>query len=164
MFKANIFKTDVFKTDSFKIIIIMAELKTKKTRASVEKFLKSVEHEQRRKDAFELLDMFKQVTKMQPRLWGDSIVGFGEYHYQSERSAQKGDWPLTGFSPRKSNMTVYIMPGFKNYQDLLVDLGKHKTSVSCIYFSKLENIDKKVLKQIIRKSVADMKKCYSWKS
>lgn len=141
----------------------MAELKTKKTRASVLKFLKSVEHEQRSKDGLELLEIFKQTTKMKPALWGDSIVGFGEYHYKSDRSSQQGDWPLTGFSPRKANMTVYIMPGFTDYQELLSKLGKYKTSKSCIYFTKLENIDVKVLKQIIRRSVADMKKLYQWK-
>lgn len=141
----------------------MAELKTKKTSASIPAFLKSVENEQRRKDSFEMLDIFKQATKMRPILWGNSIIGFGEYHYKSERSSQEGDWPLTGFSPRKRNMTVYIMPGFTNYQDLLNKLGQHKTSVSCIYFNKLENIDVKVLKQIIRRSVADMKKKYPWK-
>ncbi len=141
----------------------MTELKTKKTGASVPRFLKSVENEQRRKDSFELLEIFKQVTKMPPRLWGNGIVGFGEYHYKSKRSSQEGDWPLTGFSPRKQNMTVYIMTGFTNYQELLDKLGQHKTSVSCIYFSKLENIDVKVLKQIIRRSVADMKKYYKWK-
>lgn len=141
----------------------MGELKTKKTRASVSKFLNSVEHDQRKVDSFELLEIFKQVTKMQPKLWGDSIVGFGEYHYKSERSSQEGDWPLTAFSPRKRNMTVYIMPGFSKYQDLLDKLGAHKTSVSCLYFTKLENIDVKVLKQIIRRSVADMKKQAQWK-
>jgi len=140
----------------------MAELKTKKTRASVVKFLESVEDDRRRKDSFALLEIFKHSTKMSPILWGDSIVGFGEYHYKSERSSQEGDWPLTGFSPRKRNMTVYIMPGFTDYQDLLSKLGKHKTSVSCIYFNKLENIDVKVLKQIIRRSVADMKKRYKF--
>ena len=141
----------------------MAELKTKKTRASVPTFLESVENEQRRKDAFELLEIFKKTTKTPPKLWGNSIVGFGEYHYKSDRSSQEGDWPLTGFSPRKRNMTVYIMPGFSSYQDLLSKLGRHKTSVSCIYFNKLENIDVMVLKQIIRRSVADMKKIYKWK-
>ena len=141
----------------------MAELKTKRTGASVRQFLQSVENEQRRKDGFELLEIFEQATKMSPALWGDSIVGFGEYHYKSERSRQEGDWPLTGFSPRKRNMTVYIMPGFSDYQDLLSKLGSHQTSVSCIYFSRLENIDVKVLKQIIRRSVADMKKFYEWK-
>ena len=141
----------------------MAELKTKKTGASVPGFLKSIEHEQRRKDGLALLEVFKEVTKMPPKLWGSSIVGFGEYHYKSERSSQEGDWPLTGFSPRKRSMTVYIMPGFTHYQDLLGKLGQHKTSVSCIYFSKLENIDVCVLKQIIRSSIADMKKMYKWK-
>lgn len=141
----------------------MAELKTKKTSASVPAFLKSVENEQRRKDGIELLEIFKQATKMSPTLWGDSIVGFGEYHYKSERSSQEGDWPLTGFSPRKQSMTVYIMPGFSNYQELLSRLGKHKTSVSCIYINKLENVDVMVLKQIIKRSVADMKKIYKWK-
>ncbi len=141
----------------------MAELKTKKTNASVPAFLKAVDNGQRRKDSLELLEIFTQVTKMPPKLWGSSIIGFGEYHYKSERSRQEGNWPLTGFSPRKRNMTVYIMPGFKNYQDLLSNLGKHKTSVSCIYFNKLADIDTKVLKQLIRKSVADMKKMYDWK-
>ena len=141
----------------------MAELKTKKTGASVPTFLKSVENEQRRRDSIELLEIFKQVTKMSPKLWGDSIVGFGEYHYKSERSSQEGDWPLTGFSPRKRSMTVYIMPGFTDYQELLSKLGQHKTSVSCIYFNKLDNVDVKILKQIIQRSVADMKKIYKWK-
>ena len=141
----------------------MAELKTKKTNASVPAFLKSVENEQRRQDGLELLKIFKEVTKMRAKMWGESIVGFGEYHYKSERSSQEGDWPLTGFSPRKRNMTVYIMPGFTKYKDLMNRLGKHKTSVSCIYFNKLEDINTKVLKQVIRRSVADMKKIYRWK-
>ena len=96
-------------------------------------------------------------------MWGDSIVGFGEYHYKSERSSQEGDWPLTGFSPRKRNLTVYVMPGFSNYKSLMNKLGRHKSSVSCIYFNKLEDIDVKVLKQVIRRSVADMKKMYKVK-
>ena len=140
----------------------MAELKTKKSNASVSSFLHGVEHPQRREDALALLEIFKQVTRMPPRMWGDSIVGFGEYHYKSERSSQEGDWPLTGFSPRKRNMTIYIMPGFSDYQDLIDKLGPHKLSVSCIYFSKLGNIDRTILKRIIRKSVADMKKKYQW--
>lgn len=138
----------------------MAELKTKKSNASVTDFLSAIENEQRRKDGFKLLAIFEQVTGMPPRLWGTSIVGFGEYHYQSERSRQQGDWPLTGFSVRKRNMTVYIMPGFADYQDLLERLGKHTTSVSCLYFTRLENIDVKILKKLIRKSVVDMKKKY----
>lgn len=124
----------------------MAELKTKKTKKSVTAFIKGVEHEQRRKDAQQLLKVFKEATGMRPSMWGDSIIGYGKYHYKSERSAQEGDWPLTGFSPRKQNMTIYIMPGFKNYQPLLRKLGKHKTSVSCIYVNTLDDIDTKVLK------------------
>lgn len=142
----------------------MSELKTKKSNASVSAFLKNVEDEQRRNDSLELLKIFKEVTKMRPKMWGTSIVGFGEYHYKSERSSQEGDWPLTGFSPRKRNMTVYIMPGFSNYRDLMNRLGKHKSSVSCIYFNKLADVDGAVLKQIVRKSVSDMKKVYAWKS
>ena len=141
----------------------MAELKTRKNKASVQKFLESIDHEQRRKDGLKLLEVFNQATNMTPSMWGDSIVGFGEYHYKSERSRQEGDWPLTGFSPRKRNMTVYIMPGFSNYRHLLEKLGKHKTSVSCIYFTKLANIDVDILQQIIQMSVADMKKIYPCK-
>lgn len=141
----------------------MAELKTKKTSASVSEFLESVENEQRRRDSLELLKLFEEVTKVTPMLWGNGIIGFGEYHYKSERSSQEGDWPLTGFSPRKQNMTVYIMPGFTNYEALLSKLGKHKIGGSCLYFSKLEDVDVKVLKKIIRKSVVDMKKIYKLK-
>ena len=94
-------------------------------------------------------------------MWGSSIVGFGEYQYKSERSSQEGDWPLTGFSPCKSAMNIYIMPGFTNYQDLMSQLGPRKSSVSCIYFTKLENIHVGVLKQLIRRSVADMKRRYN---
>ena len=140
----------------------MGELKTKRSAKSVEKFLLAVDNDQRRNDAFALLEIFTQATKMSPALWGDSIVGFGEYHYESDRSSQKGDWPLTGFSPRKRNMTVYIMPGFDEYRSELTKLGKHKLSVSCIYFNKLTDIDTKILKRIIRSSVATMKKKYAW--
>lgn len=138
----------------------MAELKTKKTRANVRDFLATVEHAQRRNDAFELLALFEEATGMEAALWGDSIIGFGEYHYKSDRSRQEGDWPLTGFSPRKQNMTVYIMPGFSGYQHLLEKLGKYKNSVSCLYFTKLSNIDREVLKQIVIESVAEMKTRY----
>jgi Domain of unknown function (DU1801) len=127
------------------------------------RFLQSVENEQRRNDGIQLLKIFKDVTKKQPRMWGSSIVGFGEYHYKSERSSQEGDWPLTGFSPRKSAMTIYIMPGFTDYQDLIAKLGPHRSSVSCVYFTKLENINVRVLKQLIRRSVADMKRRYKVK-
>ena len=141
----------------------MAELKTKKNNASVSKFIESVAHEGRRKDAKELLKIFKEVTKKKPAMWGTSIIGFGQYHYKSTRSKQEGDWPLTGFSPRKANLTLYVMSGFKEMDDLLKDLGKHKKSVGCLYINKLEDVNITVLKKIIRKSVAHMKKHYDTK-
>ena len=138
----------------------MSEIKTKRTDDSVDAFIASVENDQRRSDAIALLEIFEVATDMQPALWGSSIVGYGQYHYKSERSSQEGDWPLTGFSPRKANMTIYIMPGFDTYADLLAKLGKHKTSVSCIYFNKLSDVDTDILAAIIRDSVAVMKRQY----
>ena len=139
----------------------MAELKTKVSKASVTAFLKTIEPMEKQKDALALLRIFKDVTGETPKLWGTSIIGFGSYHYESTRSAQKGDWPLTGFSPRKANLTLYIMPGFKDYDALMKKLGVYKSSVSCVYIKKLSDIDEKVLAQLIKRSVADMKKRYS---
>ena len=137
----------------------MAELKTKKNNASVPAFIKTVEDDQKRKDAKELVKIFKEVTKLPAKMWGTSIIGFGSYHYKSDRSSQEGDWPLTGFSPRKANVSIYIMPGFKTFGPLLKKLGKHKVSGgSCLYIKKLEDIDVKVLKEIIKESVKLMKK------
>ena len=136
----------------------MAEIKTKKNNASVSSFIKSVENETRRKDSKELLKIFKEATGLKPKMWGTSIIGYGSYHYKSERSSQEGDWPRTGFSPRKANMSVYIMSGFKGYKDELKKLGKHKHSVGCLYFNKLEDIDTKILKKIIKKDFHVMKK------
>ncbi len=137
----------------------MAELKTQKTKASVNAYLDSVPDEQRRADGKKLLKIFKDATGLKPVMWGTAIIGFGQYHYKSERSRQEGDWPLTGFSPRKANLTVYIMPGFKQYGALLKKLGKHKISGgSCIYINKLSDIDVPTLSTIIKKSVAEMKK------
>lgn len=142
----------------------MAELKTQKTKASAAAFIAAVADEQRRKDAKRLLAIFKAATGMKPAMWGQSMIGYGSYHYESERSAQKGDWPLTGFSPRKANLTVYIMPGFKKYGALLKKLGRHKISGgSCIYINKLSDIDEATLKTIIMQSVSEMKKKHVWK-
>lgn len=139
----------------------MAELKTKKNNASVSGFIKTIEDKQQRKDAQELVKLFTFVTKEKATMWGTSIIGFGSYHYKSQRSSQEGDWPITGFSPRKQNLTVYIMSGGKNYPALLKKLGKHTTSTgSCIYFKRLEDIDTKVLAQLIAASVKDMHKRY----
>ena len=134
-----------------------AELKTKVNKASVEGFLNSVKDETARKDCFEILKMMKQVTKEEPKMWGSSIVGFGSYHYKG-KSGREGDWMLTGFSPRKQNLTLYLMGGFEeNAGDLLKKLGKHKTSVGCLYINKLEDVDKKVLKELVAVSVKRMK-------
>lgn len=133
------------------------ELKTKVNAASVEDFLKSVTDEQKREDCFEILRLMKQVTKEAPKMWGSSIVGFGSYHYKGA-SGREGDWLLTGFSPRKQNLTLYIMGGFDLYKDLLKKLGKYKTSVGCLYIKKLDDVDKKVLKELVAESVKTTKK------
>ena len=134
-------------------------MKTVKTTASVAAFLKSVEHDQRRKDAQAVKKLMDKVTGLKAKMWGPSIVGYGQYHYKYD-SGREGDYFLTGFSPRKQALTVYIMPGFSSYEDLLAKLGKHKTSRSCLYINKLEGIDIKVLEMLVRKSVSFMKKKY----
>ena len=132
------------------------ELKTKLNDASVEKFLKSVTDEQRRADAFEVLELFKKITKEPAKMWGASIVGFGTYRYRYA-SGQEGDWMLGGFSPRKQALTLYIMSGFDAYDDLLKDLGKFKTGKSCLYVKNLDDIDRRVLTKLIRESIKYMK-------
>jgi hypothetical protein len=139
----------------------MAELKTKKTAVSPAKFIESVKDEKKRADAKELLKIFKAATGMRPTMWGQSIVGYGEYHYKSDRSSQEGDWPMTGFSPRVQNLTIYVMPGFKDFAQELKKLGKHTVSGgSCIYIKRVSDIHVPTLKSIIKKSVAMMKKKY----
>jgi len=137
----------------------MAELKTKPNKASVKKFLNSVKDEKRRDDCFQVLEIMKKITKEEPIMWGPSIVGFGSYHYKYE-SGREGDMCITGFSPRKQNLTIYILPGFKRYSELMKKLGKHKTGSSCLYINKLEDVDLKVLIQLITESVKYMKKTY----
>lgn len=134
----------------------MAELKTKVNDASVDDFLAAYP-EETRKDCYEILKMMKQAAKAEPKMWGSSIVGFGSYHYKSERSRQEGDWPLVGFSPRKQNLTIYIMTGFDRYKGLLKKIGKHTTSKGCLYIKRLSDVDKKVLKELIAESVKVMK-------
>lgn len=136
----------------------MSTIKTTKNDASVEDFLNGQTDEVKKQDSFALLKLFKEVTNEQPKMWGTSIVGFGQYHYKSERSRQEGDWMLTGFSPRKQNLTLYIINGFSDYSELLGKLGKHKTSVSCLYINKLADVDMAVLKQLITESYQAMKK------
>lgn len=136
-------------------------IKTQVNDSSVEDFISAVENETRRNDGFTLLKIFEDLTGEPAKMWGTSIIGFGTYHYKSERSKQEGDWPLVGFSPRKQNLTVYIMPGFDTYEALLKKLGKHKTSVSCLYINKLADVDMGVLKQLIKESFEAMKKEHS---
>ena len=124
----------------------MSDLKTKANKASVIKFLKSIENEKRREDALVMLELMQKLTKREAVMWGSSIVGFGSYHY-NYASGREGDWLLTGFSLRKAELTIYIMNGFSSYSKLMEKLGKYKTSVSCLYIKKLEDIDIKVLKQ-----------------
>jgi nucleoid DNA-binding protein len=133
-----------------------AELKTKVNDASVTKFLNSVTDEQKRNDCLELLKLMQQVTKEAPKMWGASIVGFGSYHYKG-KSGREGDWMLIGFSPRKQNLTLYLMGGFDTHTDLLKKLGKFTTSVGCLYIKKLDDVDKKVLKALVQASVKRMK-------
>lgn len=133
----------------------MSELKTKVNDASVMDFLNSIENEQIRKDCFEISKIMEGVTKAEPKMWGTSIVGFGSYHYIG-KSGREGDWMLTGFSPRKQNLTLYLMSGFDSEKHLLEKLGKYKTSVGCLYFKKLDDVDKKVLQELVTASVNKM--------
>ncbi len=168
----------------------MAELKTKETKESALKFLKTIEPKEKQADGLALLKIFKKITGEKAVVWGElgegpkrkgagptgpsrgrikfqqefiggrAIIGFGKYHYKSERSTQEGDWPLVGFSPRKQNLTLYIMMGNKDSADLLKKLGKHKTSVGCLYIKKLSDVNQKVLESLIKKSYQYMKKRY----
>ncbi len=135
----------------------MAELKTKRNKGDVEAYLNSVENEVKRRDSFTVMELMKEVTGEEPEMWGDSIVGYGTYHYKYA-SGREGDWMLTGFAPRKQNLTLYIMPGFEHYEKLLGNLGKHKIGKSCLYINKLEDIDQDVLRELVRRSVEHMKK------
>lgn len=134
----------------------MAELKTKPTTESVEKFLNGIADEQRRKDCFRIVEMMKAATKTDPAMWGTSIVGFGRYQYKYE-SGRELEWFLVGFSPRKNDLTLYLMSGFLRYPELMKKLGKHKTGEGCLYIKKLDDVDQSTLKTLIKKSVADIR-------
>lgn len=138
----------------------MADLKTKENDRDVLAFINGLENEQRKSDCKELLKLFSEITNEQPKMWGSSIIGFGSYHYKYE-SGREGDWFLTGFSPRKSNLSIYITSGFKEYENLLEELGKYKTGSSCLYVNKLSDIDTSKLAKLVEKSVKFMKKEYA---
>ena len=133
----------------------MAELKTKPTQVDVLDFLGQLSDDQRRNDCLDVLELMKAATGADPRMWGASIVGFGRYQYRYE-SGRTGEWPVIGFSPRKNDLTLYIMPGFDRYESLLARLGKHKTGKSCLYLKRLSDVDLVVLKELIEESVKAM--------
>jgi len=135
----------------------MAELKTKKTEASVEDFLNKIKDQETRRDCFEIAKIMKQTTRSEPKMWGSSIVGFGSRRLKYA-SGRELDWMLTGFSPRKANITLYILSGFENQDTLLKKLGKYSTGKGCLYIKKLKDVDTKVLKQLVSESVQAMRK------
>ena len=137
----------------------MAVLKTQMNDGDVHAFLRSVENEQKRKDCFTLLEIMSEITDLPPKMWGDSIIGFGTYHYRY-KTGREGDWFLVGFSPRKQNLTIYIMSGFAKLDVLLQQLGKYRNSVSCLYIKKLADVDQNILKTLIANSVEIVSKRY----
>ncbi len=137
----------------------MAELKTQRNDGDVQAFLQSITHEKRREDSLAMLEIMQAITGEPPKMWGNSIVGFGDYHYKYE-SGREGDFFITGFSPRKQSLTLYIMAGFDRYNDLMARLGQYKTGKSCLYINRLEDVDPDVLKELIRESVQYMIKRY----
>lgn len=138
----------------------MAENKTRQTTHSVAQYLASIENDRRRNDCKAVMKLMREATGKRARMWGSSLIGFGSYHYKYD-SGREGDMPLTGVSPRKQNLVVYIMPGFRPYNDLMKRLGRHKTGKSCLYINNLADIDLSVLSSLIRKSARDMEKKYS---
>jgi len=140
----------------------MAENKTKPNKTSVTAFIKSIEDEQMRRDARKVAAMMREAAGSRARMWGANIVGFGEYHYEYE-SGREGDFMITGFSPRKQALTLYVIPGFKHFESLMSKLGKYKTGKSCLYIRRLSNVDEQVLKRLIVGSVNYMRKHYETK-
>lgn len=137
----------------------MAQNKTQATKASVDEFINNVESEQKRKDAKELVTLFEAVTGEKAVMWGSSIIGFGQYHYKYD-SGREGDFLMTGFSPRKTALSIYLMSGFSKHEEQLKKLGKYKTGKSCLYVKKLADIDQEVLSEMILDSIRFIKEKY----
>ncbi|SFS21648.1 DUF1801 domain-containing protein [Yoonia litorea] len=133
----------------------MAENKTQATDQSVTAFIAAVDHPTRRQDAATLDDLFRRVTGFKPQMWGPSLIGYGKYHYVYD-SGREGDFLATGFSPRKANLSVYIMPGYTDFSEILSRLGKHKIGKSCLYINKLSDIDLDVLEELVRAGLQDL--------
>lgn len=139
----------------------MAELKTKQTDNDVTDFINAfANNELKRADSFKLLQMMREFTGFEPKMWGASIIGFGSYHYKSERSSQEGDWPLVGFSPRKAAISLYVFTGAEEHAHLLEGLGRYKMGKACIYINKLADIDIEVLKKIMKTTIDSLKERY----
>ena len=140
----------------------MAGNKTKPTKKSVTAFIGSIEGAERRRDVKKVAAMMREATGSRARMWGASIVGFGEYHYRYD-SGREGDFMITGFSPRKQALVVYIIPGFAPFAPLMTKLGKYKTGKSCLYIRRLAEVDETVLRKLIAASVKHMRKKYRTK-
>jgi hypothetical protein len=137
---------------------LMAELKTKQNNADVHEFILAFANtEQKRKDSFELLKLMSDISGFEPKMWGSSIIGFGCYHYKSDRSSQEGDWPLVGFSPRKAAISLYVYTGIKEHEYLLNGLGKFKMGKACIYIKQLSDIHQDALKKLILETIRFLK-------
>ncbi len=135
----------------------MSDLKTKPNDKNVEEYLQKIENPTKREDSFKILELMREVSNEEPKMWGDSIIGFGSYHYKYE-SGREGDWFITGFATRKQNVTLYIMSGFDKHEDLLKKLGKYKTGKSCLYINKLKDINFRILREIVSKSIEFVRK------
>jgi hypothetical protein len=137
----------------------MTSLKTQPYDRNIPEFLSKVENPQKREDCFTLLELMKEETGEEPQYWHSNMVGFGQYHYKYD-SGNEGDWFLTGFSPRKQNLTIYIMSGLERYEELMEKLGKYKTGKSCLYVKRLSDIDLDVLRALVQQSVSYMREKY----
>ena len=135
----------------------LAVLKTKENNASVDDFLQAIGDESKRKDAAEILSMMNKATGEKPKMWGTSIIGYGNYIYESPKTGRSGEWFMMGFSPRKQNITLYLMPGIGYYKELVEQLGKYKTGGSCLYINRLSDVNAKVLKQLLSAAYKNMK-------
>lgn len=139
----------------------MAELKTKQTNADINEFINSfADTEQKRKDSFGLIKLMSDFTGFEPKMWGPSIIGFGCYHYKSDRSRQEGDWLLVGFSPRKAAISLYVYTGAPEHEYLLEGLGKFKIGKACIYIKKFSDINQEALKKLMKETIEYLQSKY----
>ncbi|HNR21030.1 MAG TPA: DUF1801 domain-containing protein [Bacteroidia bacterium] len=127
----------------------VAQIKTKPTELSVDAFINNLPDEQKRKDALAILKMMEKATKEKPKIWGTSMIGFGDKRYKSPATGREVDWFKIGFSPRKANFSLHLVLDIKQHANVLKKLGKHKTGVGCLYINKLEDVDVKVLEELI---------------